>query len=56
MQYGIPFGCVNENTCDVQLGCISFQISSAQLKATYYVLTTLDLDRVAEFTQRKKKL
>jgi hypothetical protein len=52
----IPFGCVNEQTCGVKLRSISLLRSSPQRKARHYVITTLDLNRVAELTPRKKKL
>jgi len=51
----IPHGRVNENACGGELGSISIQSSSPKRKARPSLRKKLDLDRVAEFTPRKKK-
>jgi hypothetical protein len=53
-QPSIPLGFFNKNACDGDLGSVNLQSSSPKRKARHSVLKKLDLDRVAELTQRKR--
>jgi hypothetical protein len=38
IELSIPFGCVNENACGVELGSVSLQSSSPKRKARHSIL------------------
>jgi len=51
----IPLACVNENAYDGKLRSISLQSFSPEVQARHSVLKQLDLNRVAEWSQEKRK-